>query len=332
MKASSALFCLLLAGCGGQSGGNKVRIANVGLSLQIWDMPVVLADSLGHFREEGLDVAIDHFPSGAKAAEALMGGSVDVTDFIYEENLKISAEGQHVRTFFVITVGDTRVLAVAPPAMSRIHRVEDLKGGTVGVPSAGSGSAMWVKHYFARHGLGTSDYSVAAVGMGASALAAAEAGRVDAVALSGGDHFRLLNRFPNNRILVDASTVEGMRESFGTEFHPTGTLTARAEWLEHHGDSARRLTRALRRTLEWIATHSPEEIREKLPNQYRSADVAIDLKVIEWGRQKYSRDGSMPEGGPEAMRRYLTAALDKVRDATIDLASTWTNEYLPAKK
>jgi NitT/TauT family transport system substrate-binding protein len=294
----------------------------------MWCMPVTLADALGYYRDEGLDVAIDSFPSGAKAAEALMGGSVDVADFIYEHNLQMAAEGQRVRTFFVITIGDSRVLAVTPSAMSRIRRVEDLKGSSVGVPSAGSGSHLWVKYYLGRHGLGPADYSVAAVGMGATAIAAAESGRVDAVALSGGDHFRMLSRHPDTRILVDASTVEGMRESFGTEFHPTGTLTAKQFWLERNGDAARHLTNALRRTLEWIAAHSPEEIREKLPESLRSQDAAVDLKIIEWGRQKYSHDGAMPEGGPEAMKRYLDATIDKVRDTKIDLAQTWTNEYL----
>ncbi|MCZ2148020.1 MAG: hypothetical protein LC126_09605 [Bryobacterales bacterium] len=58
----------------------------------------------------------------------------------------------------------------------------------------------------------------------------------------------------------------------------------------------------------------------------------MDLKVIEWGKKKYTNDGSMPEGGPEAARRYLEATIDRVRDAEFDLAPTWTNAYLPGKK
>jgi hypothetical protein len=40
----------------------------------------------------------------------------------------------------------------------------------------------------------------------------------------------------------------------------------------------------------------------------------------------------MPKGAPEATRRFLDATIDKVRDSKIDLAATWTNEYLPGAK
>lgn len=332
MKTLIFSLCVLLASCGNKPQGLWVRIANVGINLQMWDMPVTLANALGYYRDEGLDVTIENLPSGARAAEALMGGSVDVADFIYEHNLQMAAENQPVRTFFVVTVGDSRVLVVSPAASARITRAEDLKGASIGIPSPGSGSHLFLKHYLGTHGLGAGDYSVVSVGMGATALAALESGRVDAVVLSGGDHLRFLAKFPKARIVVDASTVEGMRESFGTELYPMGTLTARQSWLDHNGEAARRLTRVLRRTLEWVETHTPEEIRGKLPEGFRSPDEAMDLKIIDWGRKKYNRDGAMPLGGPEAMKRHLDATIDKVREAKIDLAATWTNGFLPVTR
>ncbi|MCC6389956.1 MAG: ABC transporter substrate-binding protein [Bryobacterales bacterium] len=261
-----------------------------------------------------------------------MGGSVEVADFIYDHTLQMAAEGQHVKTFFVMTVGSSRVLVVSPAKSGRIRRVEDLRGAVVGIPAPGSGSHLWAKYYLAKRLQGAADYSVVGVGMGSTAFAAMETGRIDAVVLSGGDHLRYLAAHPDARVLVDTSTVEGVRESFGTEFYPTGTLTAKKEWLDANPESARRLCRAVLRTVQWIGTHTAEEIRSRLPKEYQTADAAMDLKVIEWGKKKYTNEGSMPEGGPEAARRYLEATIDRVRDAKFDLAPTWTNAYLPGKK
>ena len=40
----------------------------------------------------------------------------------------------------------------------------------------------------------------------------------------------------------------------------------------------------------------------------------------------------MPKGAPETMKQFLDATVEKVRDAKIDLAKTWTNDFLPGAK
>ena len=60
-------------------------------------MPFVLARELGFFREEGLEVTMENFPSGAKATQALIGGSADVAVINYVHNVQVAAEGQRIR-------------------------------------------------------------------------------------------------------------------------------------------------------------------------------------------------------------------------------------------
>jgi hypothetical protein len=43
-----------------------------------------------------------------------------------------------------------------------------------------------------------------------------------------------------------------------------------------------------------------------------------------------SKDGRIPVGGPEAVQRVLAASMDNVM--SIELASTWTNEFLEEQK
>ncbi len=127
-----------------------------------------------------------------------------------------------------------------------------------------------------------SDFRIVAVGNGASAIAAVESGRIDVVEVSGSDHIRILRRNPGLRVLVDTSTPSGVREIFGSDASPTGMVAAKQEWLDRNPDSARRLARALQRTLRWIATHSPEKIPERLPDSFRSQDADADIEIIRW--------------------------------------------------
>ena len=333
MRNAVLACCLFLAGCGGKSGGIPVRIANPGAGLQTSTIPVTLAQSLGYYQEEGLEVVLENLASVAKNMQALLGGSVDAAAVIYVQNIQVAAEGQRVRSFFVMSQRDNKVLAVAPKAMQRIRRVEDLKGAVIGVSSAGSSTHLWLNHVLAGHGVGTTDFSAVGIGVAAPAIAAFESGRVDAVGMGGGDHFYLLRRHPDARILAETTTPGGMRESYGGDTFAGGTLSAKQEWLDRNPDTARRLARAVLRARNWIVTHSAEEIRERLPEGFRSRDAAVDLDIIRSTLGDfYTADGRMPKGAPETIRRYLDATVENVRNARIDLAATWTNEFLPEGK
>lgn len=331
MRAVILLLCALLAGCGGGKGNAKVRVALAGSGLQTFSLPLVLAHGLGYYKEQGVDVELETLPSIGKALQALVGGSVDVAGVSYPQTLQLAAEGQPLRSFFIMARRGSMAVVISPPVTDRYRRAEDLKGAQIGVTSPGGASHLFANYYLAAHGLGAADFRTANIGLGASALAAMESGRVDAAAVSGGDHLRLRRRFPNLRVLVDSSTPEGMREIYGGDTF-AGGVAAKPEWLQSNTDTARRMARALRQTLEWIASHKAEEIRERLPEGFRTSDAGADLEVIDWGRGTYTADGRMPPGAPEAMKKYVEATVESVRKARIDLAATWTDEYLPEGK
>jgi len=260
--------------------------------------------------------------------EALLGGSVDVAGISYLQAIQMAADGQRVKTFFIGVRRISTVLAIAAGASKRIQRVEDLKGAVIGVPSFGSPNHLWMNYVLAERGLRPSELRTVGIGVGASAMAAIESGRIDAASLSGGDHIRLLRRNAAARILFDGSTPEGMQETFGGDLFGSGALAAKQEWLDRNPETARRLAHALQRSLRWIATHSPEEIRERLPASFRAQDAAVDLEIIRWSLPMFTPDGKMPKGAPEAVKHFLDATIDSVRNSKIDLAATWTNQFL----
>ena len=332
MNPTLLCLILLLAACNSKPGTQKVRIANIGTGLQTLHMPLALAQTLGFFREEGLDVTLENLSSNAKTLQALIGGSVDVAGIHQMQTIQMAAEGQHIRTFFVMMERSSTVLLVAPNATEKIRSAEDLRGAVIGVPSPGAPTHVNINYFLQKHGIQPSEIKPVAIGVAAAAVAAIESGRLDAAAVSNGDHFRLLRRNPPLRILLDTSTTEGMRHAYGTSVLPNGVVAAKQEWLDQNPDTARRISRAVARANQWITSHTPQEIRDKLPEGLRSPDVAADLEILQWSLPSFTKGGAMTPGGPEALKKMLDTTSETIRNSKIDLAATWTNDYLPNSK
>src|SRR5712671_4834918 len=78
----------------------KVVVAVGGRSL-FYYLPLTLADRLGYFKDEGLNVEIADFPGGAKALQAMVGGSADVVSGAFEHVVDMHAKGVEVQEFVV---------------------------------------------------------------------------------------------------------------------------------------------------------------------------------------------------------------------------------------
>src|SRR5580693_5068089 len=70
----------------------SIRLAIGGKAL-VACLPLTIAERRGYFAKEGLDVEINDFQGGAKALEALVGGSADVVCGAYEHTLYMAAKG-----------------------------------------------------------------------------------------------------------------------------------------------------------------------------------------------------------------------------------------------
>src|SRR5579863_9073885 len=118
-------FALLLAGCGAKTASSplQVRLA-VGGQAQLIYLSATLAQELGFYKDEGLAVSIEDFPGGAKALEALLGGSADVVCGFYDHAIQMAAQGKQVRAFVSILRYPGLVAVAGSPA---IGRIEDLK-------------------------------------------------------------------------------------------------------------------------------------------------------------------------------------------------------------
>jgi NitT/TauT family transport system substrate-binding protein len=130
-------------------------------------------------------------------------------------------------------------------------------------------------------------------------------------------------------ILADTRTAEGVRAVFGVESYPSAVLYSKAEWVEKNRETAKQLASAITKTLSWMRSHTPEEIREKMPASFRTEDAQTDVEVLRTAQAMLSVDGKFTSEAVGAVLKVMSTSLESVRNAKIDLGKTYTNELIP---
>jgi len=287
-------------------------------------LPVTLAQELGYYKDAGLNVTLLDFPGGAKALEALMGGSADVVCGFYDHTIQMAAQGKDLRAFVAMLRYPGLVL-VSPSAGA----VEDLKGKTIGVSAPGSSTHMFLNYLLVKHGMRAEDVSNASIGMSATAVGAVTHNKVDAAVMTDPALAIVRKQMPGLHILADTRTVDGVRSVFGVESYPSAVLYSKTDWVEKNRDTAKLLAGVITKTLSWMRSHTPAEIREKMPSSFRTEDAASDVEVLRTAQAMLSVDGKFTPEAIEAVHKVLSTSLPAVRDAKIDLSRTYTNELIP---
>jgi NitT/TauT family transport system substrate-binding protein len=312
---------------GGIEAGRRVRIA-VGGQTQMIYLPATLAQELGYYRDEGIDVELQDFAGGAKALQAVVGGSADVVSGFYDHTIQMAAEGREFVSFVTMLRFPGMVLATSPQSAGTVTKIGDLKGRVVGVTSAGSSSQMLLAYVLLRHGVPADAVSVTSIGTAATAVAAMEHGKVDAAVMADPSFTLVARRNPAVRVLSDMRTAAGVKEAFGTDTYPASALYSTGDWIRANRDTAARLARVITRTLSWMHTHTPQEIAERVPKAFRTGDDSLYVEALTASMPMFSEDGLMTPEGAEAVRALLAGSLERVRTATIDVSKTYTNEFI----
>jgi NitT/TauT family transport system substrate-binding protein len=316
------------ASCGGrQNAGTHVRLA-VGGQTQMVYLPTTLAMELGFYREEGLDVELQDFQGGAKALQALVGGSADVVSGFYDHTIQMAAQGRELVAFVTMLRYPGLVLATSPQAAGTVTGIADMRGRIAGVTTAGSSSHMFLTYLLTRDRVPVDSVSVTAIGSAATAIAAVEHGKVDAGWMADPAFTIVQKRNPAIRVLADLRDEAGTKAAFNTATYPGAVLYASGDWLRANRDTATRLARAIVKTLEWMEEHSEREITERTPKAMRGEDDGLYADALKNSRAMFSTDGLMTAEGAAAVRTLLSGSMEPVRSATIDLSKTYTNELI----
>ena len=301
----------------------KVGIA-VGGKSAFYHLPLTIAEQLGYFRNEGLDVEISDHAAGAQALQAL-GQSADVVSGAYEHTIHMQARNQFIQSIVLMGRAPQIAMGVSAKAVPQYRTVADLRGKKIGVSSPGSSTNMVANMVLARGGLKASDVTFVGVGTSTGALAALRTGQVDA--MSNTDPvMTMLEQKSEVRIISDTRTLKGTQDVFGGPM-PAGCFYAQSEFVRAHPNTCQALANAIVRSLKWLQTAGPSDIIKTVPESYLLGDRALYLASFAKIREAICIDGLLPEDGPKTALKALASYEPTVKADKIDLGRTYTNDF-----
>ncbi|WP_240606660.1 ABC transporter substrate-binding protein [Limnohabitans parvus] len=303
----------------------KLTIAVGGKNL-FYYLPLTIAEQLGYFKAEGLDVTIVDFAGGSRALQAVVGGSADVVSGAFEHTINMQFKGQPMRAFVLQGAAPQIVLGVNPKTLPNFKSVADLKGKKIGVTAPGSSTNVLANFVLAKAGLKPSDVSFVGVGAGSGAVAAMRAGQIDA--MSNLDPvITLLTRSGDMRIVTDTRNMAEAEKVFGGPM-PAGCLYAPQPFLDKHPHTAQALANAMVRANKWIQQAGGGDIIKAVPESYLLGDRAVYIDGFLAAKQAMSVDGSFPAKGAETAFRALASVDDKLAAAKLNLNAVYTNDFV----
>jgi NitT/TauT family transport system substrate-binding protein len=324
VAAASAMIALPSLVCAQNLEKPKITIAVGGKNL-LYYLPLTIAESLGYFKQEGLDVTIADFAGGSRALQAMIGGSADVVSGAFEHTINMQVKGQRLRAFVLQGRAPQIVLGINPKTMPGFKNVAELKGKKLGVTAPGSSTNVLANFVLGKAGLKPGDVAIVGVGAGNGAVAAMRAGQIDAIS-NLDPVITLLARSGDLKIVSDTRVVAEADRVFGGPM-PAGCMYAPQSFLDKNPATAQAIANAIVRADRWIHQAGAGDIIKAVPESYLLGDRAVYVDAFLAAKGALSADGLFPEAGAETARRALASIDPEIAGAKIDLAAIYTNEY-----
>ena len=302
----------------------KLHLAAAGVGFPY--LPFVIADSRGYFKQAGLDVEIGVFSGGAKALQAMMGGSADIVAGAYSNTITMAAKGQKLVSFVTLASCPGWVFGATRASHARIKTYADLKGMRIGVSSSGSSFHMGVNYLLSKSGVKPGDVSIIGVGSSAGAIAAARSGQIDAL-MSNDPVATVLQGSGDLFPLAVMRDPAGTRATLGGDY-PEAAIYTTKDFLVKYPNTVQAVTNAILEAERWMVHATPEQVAAAVPPQYALAEKDVFARAYANMQSCISRDGLMTDAAAHTVHDVLTAFDPDIGKASIDLKATYDNHFV----
>ncbi len=291
-------FCLVLSLGGGgalaaaDGTGEKVVLSLPG-PRSISYLPIELIGKIGADRAEGIKVELRHFGGGGLAMQDLIKHNSDFAVLGLPAVMSQYINGGDVAAVAAVNDLPLYMLMVRADLKEQVKQVADLRGRVVGIYSSSlsskTASQQLTELVLKTAGVSLDEVRFISVEQSWQGISTMfQSGAVDAV--MGGEPFA--SRLRNNKqvfFLLDLSKPDDARRVPGAGFL-RGTLVTRRETVRDFPQRVEKMVRALRNTLQWMSTRSPEAIVEKLDIRDGEEKASL-LASLKRYPHLYSKDG-----------------------------------------
>ena len=280
--ALSGALCLSAGvGCGTETAEETltpVRLNEVVHS--VFYAPQYVAQELGFFEEEGLDVSVAVGNGADKSMTALLSDSADIALLGTEAGLYVYAEGKadYPKTFAQLTqrAGNFLVSREKEPDF----QWSDLEGKSVIGGRLGGMPEMVFEYILRKNGLDpqkdlTIDQSI-------------DFGYT-AAAFTGDTSADFTVEFEPSATALEKEGAGYVVASLGVDsgYVPYTSYSAKTSYMEKNPEIIQKFTNALQKGMEYVQSHTPEEIAEVIAPQFAETDLDTVTAIV---KRYYDQD------------------------------------------
>lgn len=273
-------------------------------------LPIDLIPRIDADRAEGLELQLKHVEGGGLAIKEMVSRNSDFTVVGFPALMSLKAHGGDLVGVAAVSDVPQFVLIVRKSLENQIKRIADLKGRIVGVHTsavnAKTVAQQLLELLLRSDGLDPKEARVISTGQEWSKRTAMlDSGQVDAI-VSEEPFASALLAAGKVFFLVNLAEPETTRHIPGAQvLH--AALATRPEVALNDPEKVRKVVNALRRSLRWIAEHSPEEIVDRL-NITQPEERSHLLLCLKKYPRLFSRDGAFSRKQIGETNRFFHAS------------------------
>lgn len=273
---SLALTALLavssLTGCGSARNGSLEKVTLSEVAHSIFYAPMYVAIEEGYFQEEGIDLDLVTAFGADKVTTAVLSGDADIgfmgpesTIYVYNQN-----SDDYLMNFAQLTQRAGNFLVAREPAEN--FRWTDLKGNYVLGGRKGGMPQMVFEYVLKKNGIDpAADLTIdQSIDFGSTAAA-----------FSGGKGDFTVEFEPSATALEmeDAGyVIASLGEASG--YVPYTGFSAKKSYLENNPEIVQKFTNALQRGMDYVGSHTPEEIAKVIRPQFKETDIEQITRIV----------------------------------------------------
>ena len=336
----AAALSLSVAGCSSSGGstttaaaGNTpmvtVTLAAVNYPQQQTYLSLVLAEQLGYFTKQGLNVKVTTTASGNQAWLDTLSHTVEGAVGFYDHTQDLNAKGTLAESVINLNQAPGMVELVRTNEENTITTPAAESGKVIGVTGLGSSTEFLAEYLAVHNGVPLSDLHPVNVGAGAPFVKAMQNNTID-VGLTTEPMISAILAQKAGKIIVDMRSLSGTEAALGGPY-PGTSLSFETSWINSNKTTVQKMVNALVEALHYIQTHSAAQITSVLA----PADLGTETKTQyeeslanEIGM--YNPTGLMPTDGPQSVNRVLNTFDTNVQGKTVNLSQTYTNAFVQA--
>lgn len=271
----TVLACSFLCSCGSskekKDGLTKVTLNEVAHS--IFYAPQYVAIENGYFKEEGIDLTLVTGFGADNVMTSLISGDSDIGFMGSESSIYVYAEGSsdYAVNFAQLTQRAGNFLVAREPASD--FKWTDLKGKTLIGGRAGGMPQMLLEYILKKNNIDITKDVTIVQNIDFGSTAAAFTSNI-------GDY---TVEFEPTATVLESEGAGYVVASLGVDsgYVPYTAYCAKKSYMKKNGDTIQAFTNAIQKGMDYVNSHTSEEIAAVIAPQFTETDEATVAKIVE---------------------------------------------------